>query len=77
MKNLNTILTQALKGSTLFRLIFLCSLIFTTACKEEKKEMTEDQIIDIAKEIHERVITLDTHNDINIKNFTDSINGPQ
>jgi len=27
-----------------------------------------------AKEIHERVITLDTHNDINVKNFTDSVN---
>jgi len=39
--------------------------------------MTEDQLIAEAKAIHERVITLDTHNDISIKNFTDSINYTQ
>ena len=33
--------------------------------------------IERAKAIHERVITLDTHCDINIKNFTDSINYTQ
>lgn len=30
-----------------------------------------------AKRIHEKVITLDTHDDINVKNFTDSINYSQ
>jgi len=30
-----------------------------------------------AKEIHDRVITLDTHNDINVRNFTDSVNYTQ
>ncbi len=50
------------------------SIIFIS-CKEEP--MTEEQLIDKAKAIHERVITLDTHNDINIKNFTDSINYTQ
>ncbi|WP_373071313.1 dipeptidase [Zeaxanthinibacter enoshimensis] len=30
-----------------------------------------------AKEIHENVITIDTHDDINVKNFTDSINYTQ
>tara|TARA_R110002072_G_scaffold118631_1_gene250742 strand:- start:153055 stop:154284 length:1230 start_codon:yes stop_codon:yes gene_type:complete len=39
--------------------------------------MTQEQIISKAKAIHERVITLDTHCDINIKNFTDSINYTQ
>ncbi len=34
-------------------------------------------LIKRAKSIHERVITLDTHCDINIKNFTDSINYTQ
>ncbi len=34
-------------------------------------------LVERAKEIHKRVITLDTHCDINIKNFTDSINYTQ
>lgn len=34
-------------------------------------------LIERAKAIHERVITLDTHCDINVKNFTDSINYTQ
>ncbi|XLS27467.1 dipeptidase [Flavobacteriaceae bacterium M23B6Z8] len=34
-------------------------------------------LINKAKEIHERVITIDTHNDINVENFTDSINYTQ
>ena len=53
------------------------------SCKERNNEdsntseMTQEQIISKAKAIHERVITLDTHCDINIKNFTDSINYTQ
>ena len=39
--------------------------------------MTQEQLITKAKAIHERVITLDTHCDINVKNFTDSINYSQ
>ena len=39
--------------------------------------MTEKQLIAKAKAIHERVITLDTHCDIDITNFTDSINYTQ
>ncbi len=39
--------------------------------------MTEEELIAKAKGIHERVITLDTHCDINIKNFTDSVNYSQ
>nr|WP_321223553.1 dipeptidase [uncultured Psychroserpens sp.] len=34
-------------------------------------------LVERAKAIHERVITLDTHCDINVKNFTDSINYTQ
>jgi membrane dipeptidase len=74
---LHTNCTSVYKGYYLYKLIFLCIIIFTTACKEEQKEMTEAQLIDKAKNIHERVMTLDTHNDINIKNFTDSINYSQ
>ncbi len=79
---LHTNCTLAFRGNSLYKLIFLCLIIFTTACKEEQKEniekeMSETQLIDKAKAIHERVITLDTHNDINVKNFTDSINYSQ
>jgi len=39
--------------------------------------MTEEQLIEMAKGIHNRVITLDTHCDIDVANFTDSINYTQ
>lgn len=53
------------------------TLIFNSSCQEHQTNMAEDQMIAIAKDIHKRVITLDTHCDINIKNFTDSINYTQ
>jgi len=34
-------------------------------------------LLDKAHRIHKKVITIDTHNDINVKNFTDSINYTQ
>jgi len=39
--------------------------------------MTEEALLAKAKAIHQRVITLDTHCDISLKNFTDSINYSQ
>ena len=33
-------------------------------------QTTDQELIDKAKKIHENVITIDTHNDINVKNFT-------
>jgi membrane dipeptidase len=50
-------------------------LLFMTNCKSDLSE--EDQLIAKAKDIHKRVITLDTHCDINVKNFTDSLNYTQ
>jgi len=54
------------------------------SCKNDSKssEMSETEkdslaLIERAKAIHERVITLDTHDDIDVKNFTDSINYSQ
>ena len=38
---------------------------------------SEHSISDRARRIHESVITIDTHNDINVKNFTDEINYKQ
>ncbi|MCH7523889.1 MAG: dipeptidase [Bacteroidetes bacterium] len=57
-------------------LLFLFTIsIFFISCKDNS--MNEEQLIAKAKAIHDRVITLDTHNDINIDNFTDSINYTQ
>ncbi|MDB4448258.1 dipeptidase [Roseivirga sp.] len=53
---------------------FLIALAFVfTACEPPQKsveEMTEAELMEYAKGIHERVITLDTHDDINTSNFT-------
>ena len=57
----------------LFVLFF--SLFVLISCSETKK--TEESLEDKAARIHEKVITIDTHNDINVKNFTDSINYTQ
>ncbi|PKA84140.1 membrane dipeptidase [Ulvibacter sp. MAR_2010_11] len=56
-------------------LLLLTTII--SSCESPKKELTEEQLIAKAKDIHERVITLDTHCDINVANFTDSINYTQ
>lgn len=56
----------------------MLTVIFFSSCKENSNgTMTEEQLIAKAKAIHERVITLDTHCDIDIQNFTDSINYTQ
>lgn len=52
-------------------------ILFVTSCTQTETPMTEDQILAKAKEIHQNVMTLDTHCDINVKNFTDSINYTQ
>jgi len=54
---------------------FLCVLLLFSCANEEKKQVESTE--EIAKRIHEKVITIDTHNDINVKNFTDSINYTQ
>jgi membrane dipeptidase len=56
-------------------LTFLIVLVLIMSCKSETSK--EDQLLAEAKAIHERVITLDTHCDINVKNFTDSLNYTQ
>ena len=56
------------------------SALMITACKnadKEPTEPTEEELVALAREIHKRVITLDTHDDINTANFTDSINYTQ
>ncbi|GGG11619.1 peptidase M19 [Dokdonia pacifica] len=65
-------------------IILVAILLLSIACKESNTEqpetttpMTEAEILTKAKEIHKNVMTLDTHCDINVKNFTDSINYTQ
>ncbi len=64
--------------SQTFKFVFLCIVLLSISCKEQKeKTMSEEDLIVKAKDIHERIIALDTHCDINVKNFTDSINYSQ
>lgn len=65
-------------------LITICLATIFMSCKNDSKgsEMSETAkdslaLIERAKAIHERIITLDTHDDIDVKNFTDSINYSQ
>ncbi|WP_298264587.1 dipeptidase [uncultured Lutibacter sp.] len=63
-------------------LLLFSLILLNVSCKNEKKEIvkpTEEtpNLLTIATKIHEKVLTIDTHNDINIKNFTDSLNYTQ
>lgn len=53
-----------------------CSLILFISCGEKQPKKTET-LEEKAQRIHDSVITIDTHDDININNFTDSINYTQ
>jgi len=57
--------------------VLFLSIFLTLSCKEDKnfnKEEVKESIEEKAKRIHKEVITIDTHDDINVKNFTDSVN---
>ncbi|MDH5412640.1 MAG: dipeptidase [Flavobacteriaceae bacterium] len=56
------------------KLINLSLLFLIISSCNQRKDVIQKEIYQKAREIHERVITLDTHADINIKNFTDSVN---
>lgn len=53
--------------------ILALAILFASACASDGPE-TEEQMIERARGIHERVITLDTHDDINVSNFTEERN---
>ena len=61
-----------LKSMILGAVVLGCNSYETT-----ETAMTDEQIIAKANTIHNNVITLDTHNDINTSNFTDSVNYTQ
>jgi membrane dipeptidase len=48
--------------------------LFVFSCSVAKKE---ESLLEKSKSIHKKVMTLDTHVDINVSNFTDSINYTQ
>lgn len=56
--------------------IILLGVLLVVACGETEKKV-EESLEDKAERIHKKIITIDTHNDININNFTDSINYTQ
>tara|TARA_R110001583_G_scaffold33302_7_gene112480 strand:+ start:3535 stop:4830 length:1296 start_codon:yes stop_codon:yes gene_type:complete len=58
------------------KLLYLSSFFLLFNCAETVKK-AEISGIDKVKEIHEKVITIDTHDDINVNNFTDSVNYTQ
>ena len=57
-----------------FQILLIIILFYSC---NQKKVLSDSELYQKAKEIHNKVITLDTHNDINIKNFSDSINYTQ
>ena len=50
-------------------LAVLCATVALTSCAAAGLE-SEAGLVERARGVHERVITLDTHNDINAANFT-------
>ena len=64
-----------------FKLLFL-SFIILYACDNQnntakKEQLTNAELLVKATRIHDEVLTLDSHIDINVKNFTDSVNYTQ
>jgi len=59
----------------ILRLLFV--LMVLASCGEEKKESPGKSLEERALEIHNNIMTVDTHVDINVKNFTDSVNYTQ
>lgn len=58
------------KGRSLSIFALAVSMAVPAACQGNSASETEADLIERARGIHDRVITLDTHNDINAANFT-------
>lgn len=59
------------------QLVVICTLIFLVGCAESAKQKPEVDPDETAQLIHDKVLTIDTHCDINVDNFTDSVNYTQ
>lgn len=59
-------------------LLLLLSLVFSS-CGNKKAEdpETEENLVERAQRIHDKAITIDTHVDIDVRSFTDSLNYTQ
>ena len=58
--------------------IGLLSLVVAASCAPKKEANANEEPLEVkAARIHQSVITIDTHDDINVANFTDSINYTQ
>lgn len=59
------------------RYFYIIGIIALVAACADKNQNKTESLEEKAKRIHDQVITIDTHDDINVKNFTDSINYTQ
>ncbi len=66
-------MTRSISALIAFAVIFVFSGFELSA----QKPLSEEALIAKAKKIHAEVITLDTHNDINTANFTETVNYTQ
>lgn len=64
--------------------LFIIASLFFSSCMEDKTDdtidvstLSEEELVDLAIGIHDRVITIDTHCDINTSNFTEDKNYTQ
>ena len=55
------------------RYLFLLLFFFLLSCRQQEKSSAND-LVKKAKKIHDKILTLDTHDDINVAHFTDSLN---
>ncbi len=56
----------------LYAPLFLIVVLVCAGC--QVAEETEEELVERARGVHERIITLDTHDDINTSNFTEERN---
>jgi membrane dipeptidase len=61
-----------MKHIRLYSFPILLALLVMSGCQPAAE--TEEELVERARGIHERVITLDTHDDINVANFTEESN---
>lgn len=54
--------------------IIISLLAMTTAATAFSQEKEDKQLVEKARKIHDKVITIDTHADINVRNFTETRN---
>ncbi|MDB2612620.1 dipeptidase [Flavobacteriaceae bacterium] len=75
---LNTKFQLKLTFKKTFLFYLLTIIVVFSSCENQKdSDMNQEQLLAMAKDIHNRVITLDTHCDIDVNNFTDSVNYTQ